>query len=276
LGDVDSTCQIERMAVMAFRRATVEEDRALVMRVCGHEKEGKTHFGLTAPDPINVHNIDHGLAGVVGKFVKEGKIINVAEYEMPDRIGRPDKEVAVQAGETWKQFQQDLYESIRDPKVKSILLDKETEFWALLRVARFGKLEQVPPNLYVLVNAEYTEMTRRLKHCGKNVIYTQKLKKVYTRYKNAKGQDVGEWNGQWEPAGFGDLGYDVQETLMSWKSVVPAENKPAIIKFGIKVLGSTHAPQLQGQDLMEPMNTFPWVASMLMEGTTPEDWGGTL
>ena len=54
--------------------STIELPRRLVMRISAHEKDGKTHFGLTAPPPIGVMNIDRGLEGVVEKFAKVKEI----------------------------------------------------------------------------------------------------------------------------------------------------------------------------------------------------------
>ena len=41
----------------------------LVVRVGGLEKEGKTHFALTAPGPIGAIDMDRGMEGVVEKFL---------------------------------------------------------------------------------------------------------------------------------------------------------------------------------------------------------------
>lgn len=50
----------------------------VIANVEAKQKAGKTHFCLTAPDPIVFFNFDQGLEGVIEPFKKAGKTIVVA------------------------------------------------------------------------------------------------------------------------------------------------------------------------------------------------------
>jgi hypothetical protein len=57
-----------KLKSLGFSDAVVETPYRLIASVSGKEKTGKTHFALTAPEPIIFFNIDVGTEGVVGKF----------------------------------------------------------------------------------------------------------------------------------------------------------------------------------------------------------------
>ena len=57
------------MRGLGFRKAGADAIRhRLIISVDGHEKQGKSHFALTAPQPIALFDVDTGLEGVVEKF----------------------------------------------------------------------------------------------------------------------------------------------------------------------------------------------------------------
>ena len=57
-----------------FSRVDYEPKKRLVISVAAKEKEGKTHFLLTAPGPIALQSTDIGHDGVVQKFMSKKEI----------------------------------------------------------------------------------------------------------------------------------------------------------------------------------------------------------
>jgi len=227
--------------------------RRLIVGVDGHEKCGKSSFGLSAPAPIAFFDTDIGSEGVVHKFAN--KPIYRTTLGIPDNLASTTREECAGLLATLKQKIQLALES---PEVRSILLDTQTDVWDLFRMARLGKLSQVMPTQYTEVNNEMRAFIRSFYRYDKNVIMTHRLKKQYV------GSD---WSGNWERAGFGDSEYLVQVNLT-------AAYDPAL-GFSVTATGSGPPrpnPNLWGFQWSGENCNFAMVAATLMPETKVEDW----
>jgi hypothetical protein len=68
-----------KLAGTGFKEADTEVKLRILVGVEALEKEGKTHFALTAPGPLAVFDFDTGMEGVVHKFAGKKKIY-VSDY----------------------------------------------------------------------------------------------------------------------------------------------------------------------------------------------------
>ena len=166
----------------------------IILSIAGLEKQGKTHFALTAPGPIAMFSTDIGEEGVVTKFTDDKDV-----YIMS--VARVDEDDPEQAEDEYERFHKAYISMLRGNDVRTIILDTATEIWELLRMARFGKLTQVMPYQYGPVNAEYRALIREAYNYDKNLILLHKMKAQYINDKRT---------GEWERAGFGDTGFLVQ------------------------------------------------------------------
>src|SRR5262249_32450037 len=140
-------------------RATTAAKQRIIGTVDGLEKCGKDNFALTSPGPIGVLSLDLGLDGVVQKFQNK-KEIWVAEHRVNTTKLRAEhsmEEVADVATEAWDNIVRD-YDELLSSGAKTGIIDTGTELWEILRLARFGKLDQVMPRHYASVNAEFKEL----------------------------------------------------------------------------------------------------------------------
>ena len=227
--------------------------KTLIVSICGLEKQGKTHFSLTAPPPIAIFNIDIGTEGVVDKF-KDDKVIMEKELFVPE-----DGEAAK---EEWDKFYK-AYKAVLNTKhVRTIIFDTATELWELLRMARFGKLSQVLPVMYGPVNAEFRKVLRDAYDTpDKTLILLHKMKPVYINDKRTN---------KYERSGFSDTGYLVQANCEVYRN--PGEEGNTNPDFNLMVLDCRQNEKLVGEVLSGPVCNFPFLASLIVEGTTPEDW----
>lgn len=225
-----------------------EPTKRLIIGLDGIEKNGKTHFALTAPGPICIIDMDIGLEGVVDKFIGEKEIHHVA-------FNKREATNPAQWAKMWDNVIRAYTEALTDKAIKTIIVDTATEVWELVRLARFGKLTQVMPHHYGPVNEEFRNVIRDAYNYDKNVILLHKMKPKYVNDKRTN--DI-------ERAGFGDTGYLVQANMVSWCDKHGS--------FGITIRDCRHNPELKGMDIPEPLNTFPNVASMILPETEPEDW----
>lgn len=176
--------------------------RRIIAAISGQQKNGKTDFALSAPEPIFVHNFDDGLEGVVETLVKAGKEIYFKRYRMPNsKMDEKQKQAAAEV--LFDEYQRMWRDSVARGK-GTIIVDTHSEEWEVRRLAAFGKLTQVMPVHYAEVNGAFRTDVREAYDSGMNVLLLQKMKKAY----------VGNnWNGLWEPAGYSDLPFLVQANL---------------------------------------------------------------
>jgi hypothetical protein len=183
--------------------------KGILMSVEGQQKCGKTELGLTMPGDLFILNLNWGLVGVYEKYVKAGKTLYVQDIKIPytkDLPGSPFTILATAATEQWRKAILALMEAVKDPSISSIFIDTGSELWDLLRVARLGKLTQVMPIQYASVNAEFRQLLQILLTCGKNVLISHKVKPEYVNDQKTN---------RFERAGFGDIGFDVQVSLVA-------------------------------------------------------------
>ena len=231
--------------------------RRLVIRVGGLDKDGKTHFALTAPGPIAFMNIDRGTEGVIEKFATEKTIYMTENFrDMPSTTDAENQK-------RWKAFHDCHWAALEDKKIRSIIWDTDTEAWEIARLAKFGRLEKVPPLMYTELNREFREMIDAAFNHDKNLILITKNKKQYVK---RDADDKGSWNGKYEASGFTDLPYIVQANLRSRLEVGGAGVKPYI-----EFINCRQNMALKGSELEGDLATFPWVASYIIDGTSPED-----
>jgi len=206
-----------------YKKATSEPPQRLVMSIDGMPKSGKTEFALSLPGPLVVHDFNFGLEGVVEKHLPHKEIFQF-KYAVPITArlpGSTNSSLVEPASRVWEEFVTNFRASLQD--MRSVVVDTGSEIWELLRLARLGKLTQVPPMKYGEVNAEFRQLTQlALNQNHANVIYIHKVKPVY---KNEQKTE------ETERAGFGDIEYDVQTVLRTNRDY----SKSGADQFSLKI-----------------------------------------
>jgi hypothetical protein len=243
---------VDKMKSKGFTLANdLSSQPRIIASISGLEKQGKTHFSLTAPGPIAMFSTDIGEEGVVEKFMDDKKI-----YIM--HIDRVDEDSAEQAPKEYSRFHTAYLDMLRGKEVRTILIDTATEIWEILRMARFGRLTQVMPYQYGPVNAEYRALIREAYTYDKTLILTHKMKPQYINDKRT---------GEYDRAGFGDTGFLVQVNAQVYR-YLPQDGG----EFAIFVKDCRQEPSLAGEEFTGPMCTFPMLASMVLPNVDPKEW----
>ncbi len=218
--------------------------KRIIMSISALEKMGKTHFALTAPGTIGMFSADVGTEGVVSKFDKN---IVVNELSVPETVA--------EAEIIWDSYYASYYGSLETTELRTIIVDTATEVWELLRIKMFGKLTQVLPFQYAPVNAIYRKMIKDAYKSDKNLILLHKMKPKYIKNERTE---------EYERSGFGDTGFLVQVNA----NIYHEEDD----EFALEIVDCRHNPLLVGEVLSGELCTFPMLAAMVIDGTTPEDW----
>lgn len=221
--------------------------RRIVLSLEGMEKQGKTHFALTAPKPLVVFDMDIGLEGVLQKFQGEPDILRY-------KVGEYDTQQA--ATTAWEGFRQAFLAALEDRGVRTLVLDTATEAWEVIRMARFGKLSQIQPYQYGPVNAEFKLLLKRAYESDKNVVLVHKMRPVYLNDKRS---------GDYERAGFSDTGYLVQ---INARAVRDEDGQ-----WTLWIRDCRQNPDLAGMVLEGDMCSFPWLGVSAFPDSWLEDWG---
>lgn len=223
----------------------------IIMSISGLEKQGKTHFSLTAPGPIAFFSTDIGEEGVVGKFTKDKEIFIM-------NIDKIDDDSANQAPAEFSRFKAAYLAILRGKEVRTIIIDTATEIWELLRMARFGRLTQVMPYMYGPVNAEYRALIREAYNWDKNLILIHKMKAQYINDKKT---------GEFERSGFSDTGFLVQVNTQIYR-YSPADGG----EFVLWIKDCRQNPDLAGEEMEGPMANFQMLASSILPDVDIKEW----
>lgn len=235
---------IKDLETMGFDDTVKEVPRRLVATVSGKPKMGKTHFALTAPDPIFFVNIDIGTEGVLEKFQADGKRIYVYDVRVPKTAS---KDIYVPM---WENLKNNIFKKVFQVGAGTVIVDTGTEAYELARLAKFGKLTQVMPQHYTEVNNEFREVLRLAydaKHM--NTVFIHKMKPVYIQNQRT---------GEYEPSGQSDLEYNVQINV-----TVNCENTDDGPLFSAFIKNCRFNPNVNGQLLEGEMCDFGFLLDLV-------------
>lgn len=259
-----------------FTRTKAAAPRRLILGICGGEKSGKTHFALTAPQPIVFFNFDKSSEDIMSYF-PDADIFE--KYYMPTYLDKTiyanakkntDMRAELLAAEKERyvkvvtEFEADFYYCLFSKDYRTLFVDTDTNLWQYLQMAEFGKDMQNNKFAYGPLNAKMAELIRYCKSSDKNVIFSGRIGKQYE-------DDV--WRGEYERRGWKDMPFEVQgNILLEWDGEAR--------EFSGLIQNSSHNPLVCGTKLItkidsadpfDDMCTFPWAAATITN-TAPEEW----
>lgn len=179
--------------------------RGLTIDIHGSTKSGRSHFFLTAPDPILVLNFDFGLDEARDKF--PDKYVATADYLLGehDTLGAYKQMLA----KVWSEWV-NICDQVKELGGTAVI-DTATQLWQLIYTVKLYEVTQKDakdsdpvhlvkalPFLYADANAKanaFFLLPRKLKI---NAIYVDRVKPVY----DAGGKVI---SGRFERQGYGDL-----------------------------------------------------------------------
>jgi len=236
---------IEQLKKMGFSDEIIETPKRIVVSMTGKAKTGKTHFSLTGPEPVIYFNVDIGTEGVVEKFQKLGKQILIYDVRVP-REG-VSKDVWSQMWSDFKLRARKAY-SIRSG---TVVWDTASEVYELARLSHFGKLTEVKPSDYAVVNNEWREVLRIAYDSPVNTIFVHKVKAVWRMVASSSGRSSLTKTDDFELSGFSEMDYLVQLNLIMNR--IDTENGP---EFSAFVKDCRQNPDIAGTTLEGVMCNF--------------------
>lgn len=221
-----------------FEEADRSLGRNIIWESDGLGGSGKSHFGLTAPDPIAVHLFDPGgLKGLTRNPLFRKKDIRVIQYDFnPGKLSEEDRPKAAQ--DALAEFLEN--QEVALANARTILWDKEDHVWEMLRYAKLEAVSDRPSSYYEL-NLEYRGWFHDAEMAGVNMGVIRGMKEKWGV--NSKGSPVG--TGKMEPRGQREVPELVQVVLWHrWDE----DQKDFVVKINDKCRLGPNAKDLIGQE----------------------------
>ncbi len=225
---------IAQLKAMGFDDTIQKRKRRLVISSSGREKTGKSHFALSGPPPIVYLNVDIGTEGVVEKFQDQGKQVLLYDIRVP-REGQQAMWVAM-----WSDFKARI-RKVYDLKEGTIIWDTASELYELCRLSHFGKLTEVKPSDYAVVNNEWKDVLRIAYDSPVNTVFLHKVKAIWRVVPSSSGRSSLTKTNDYELSGFADMDYLTQVNLIHYR-----EDTEAGTLFSVYIKDCRQTPGLAG------------------------------
>lgn len=254
-----------------FEQVDREERYRILWASQGPGGSGKTHFGLTAPEPIAVHLFDpDGLEGLVRQDAFKDKDIRVIQYDFePGKLSEADRPAA--AKDALDRFEEDYATALGI--ARTVLWDKEDYVWEMLRYAKLEAVSGAPATYYEL-NSKYRSWLADAAHSGVNLGLIRGMREIWGQRPKANGGLQPFATGKYEARGMKEVPELVQVYLdHRWDN----EQRQFVVTIGPDIDGFQkcrvgNAVELLGTE--HPGLDFETLAMMLYPETVdmPDVW----
>lgn len=263
--------------------------RAASIAIWGETSSGKTTLALTAKGPIGLLHASEKVAGVIQPHVRVGKVVRKFDFGFAVRKGETEAQIAERARLTWAKWM-DLYNDGMNKWAGTVIVDTETDAWALRRLARFGSLTPKGDlrDLYGAVNFDWAQI---FKNTPRELVDTRKVNLITIHTASDAYKDVmvpGSGGGPPKKVSIktGDYKMDGQKSIRYWADVILWVDKNPAGQYTVRIDKGWFNGQIEGTVLDEPLMrqlgykvdpaidsalTIPAILSMITE-TPEEEW----
>lgn len=257
----------------AFGRFEVAQEipaRNIIWSSEGVGGSGKTHFGLTAPEPIAVMLFDPaGLKGLMAQEQFKVRDIRVIDYTKTYNIAKLKElqDRAKAAQDAVAQFEEDWQIAIGGA-FRTILWDKEDHVWEMQRYANNENF-QAEPKTYYELNMDYKGKFSEAETAGVNFGVIRGMKEAWgkTGVNRQTGKPTYGGTGTLVPRGQKEVTELVQVNLSHrWDEESRGFRTTILDKCRLG-----NALELMGQEYASL--DFLTLAMLLYPESTPDDWG---
>lgn len=255
--------------------------RRLLIGTEGLSDTGKTEFLLSAPGPGAVVVLDRGVDAIADNpkpppTRREDFGFKVISIPTATQGSTPDF-----YREYWTAFLKEYLEILKNPDVRTIGIDGDSDSWELQRLAEHGKTHGVwPQTKFTDPYAARRAMVNRAWDSGKIVIATNKVKGAWKDILDKDGNQVltdngepkREPSGEWKSQGFPDVDYLWQIRISHHHRVRTTKAGP-VHEWGLKILKCKANMELVGEELWGSDCTFEGLVSLCYPQIELSEWG---
>ena len=264
--------------------------KRLIANIQGLSKSGKSRLALTAKKPIGYVAVEiGGEEGVVDQFIPAGtesfEGIQIARIRMENPVYpareefKSDKDfdaavseaIQVAATPAVDAFYAAYYQSLES--FATTVVDTGSDFWEILRLSNFGRLEKVPQLAYGQLNKSMDKLIDDAFSAKGSVIYVHHLKELWINVLDEKtGKTRGQASGEYGLAGYSGIKKKVQASIELWREDLTEadENTGMMVKFFGQVIESRHSSFAMGTRFQGDF-TFADIGMAIMQSVR-SDW----
>lgn len=245
-----------------------ESQHSIIAASIGEAGAGKTHFWLTAPEPIFYFLFDPGgLKGLLEQPNFKKKKVYLIDYSKKLNTAKLPRTQRVEAAyQTWQEFQGDWDEAV--DVAKTLVWDKEEMVWEMLRYAH-DEVDSPTPKNFGELNMQYRGLFQDAEARELNFGVIRGMKDTWgiTGQSGKTGKDQWGFTGELKPRGQKEVEDLVQVNLWHrWDD----DEREFQTKFHNKCrLGP--AKKLLGKEFADL--DFPGLIELVFPGSDLEDWG---
>jgi hypothetical protein len=252
----------------AFESLSDTDTLSIIASSQGVGGAGKTHFWLTAPDPIAYFLFDPGgLKGLKSNPLFKEKDIRVIDFSKKLDYGRiPKGERVARAIEVMQEFDEAWPVALQ--MARTAVIDKEDVLWETLRYA-YDEVDSPEPKNFYELNMQYKGLIVQAENAGMNLGLIRGMKDTWgkTGVSAKTGKPQMGFTGEMKPRGQKEVTELVQVNLEHrWDD----DDR----EFKVKILEKCrlgNAVELMGQEY--PNLDFLTLAMFLYPESEPSDWG---
>lgn len=262
-----------------YAQASAEPKPRIIAKIAGEIGSGKTDFALGAPDPIVVHTFDQGTEGVVENYVKQGKRIYLAQYDLGVEVGQEiTHEMVVKVRDEFiANFERDIRVA------RTVIIDRESDLWGYHVFAETGtddKFAAAKPKEWPKIKAKLRRLTSMAKAADLNLIYIQGMRNEWGKSINKNtGNETSTPTGGRLPDGMEEVEADVHINMLMHRVDVRDEPSRFFIRVGKSrgpgsrsVQGQTFEYVKPNEETGDPGWGFKDFAQLVFPDSTEADW----
>lgn len=278
----------------------VRKRRRLMIGTDGVTNTGKTEFIWSAPGPKVLLVIDRSYDSALDN--PNPPIDRNLEDTFMEVIKVPGLGATPQADALnyFQTIRKRLYDLLAIPEFRTVAIDGDSDFWEIQLLAEFGRVSQIPPMAYQMVDGVKRSIANRCWDAEKIIIGTNKVKPLYEDVLDENGLPIidekskrnvqrkveGEYKRQgfrdqaylWQlqirhlfkPAGEIDLSKMTLAERLRVKRSGLTKTKP---EWGLKILKCKANPLLEGDELWNEDCNFKGLVQHVYPQVALTEWG---
>ena len=208
--------------------------KRLVVSLWGQPKAGKTHFALSAPDPIEFFDFDLGREGVDHKF--KGKSITPHLYEIP-LGGLQDQHATELLQKFYREYKVAL-DALQDLGGGTVVLDTASDLWSVIQAAKLAEVRTrrakkkvgVDPDDVQVYPYDYSEANLAMANILRAVLFRPDVNGVFI-HRAKKVYEGGNETNKLEFQGFGQTPAITQAMVQLFKNTKGRFGKIEVCRF---------------------------------------------
>lgn len=291
---------LQKLGLVPASQMANKKFRRLMLGTDGLTNTGKTEFLFSLPGPKVILPMDTSYDSVFDNptppawrnlddaVMDNIKCINVAQVASGSEYA-----------EYFKAYRKRLYELLLVPEIRAIAIDGDSDTWEAQLLAEFGRLTQIHPLSYPMVDGMRRYMIKKCWESGKIIVGTNKLKDKYEDVldddgnvmKDDKGKNIQrKVAGEYKRQGFRDQDYLWQIQIrhmyrpggkIDLSALPPAQRLKAVREgkdkagpeWGIRIMKCKPNTKLEGDELWGEHCNFLSLVQHIYPQVPPEDWG---